>query len=420
MNQSDADNAAQEQEFATMWENMGDTYDYVSPARGDVRKGVVISARSNEILIDIGAKQDAIVSSRDLENMSREEIEAITPGKEVNVYIVRADDREEQLVVSIRLARAYEDWDRAQEVMDSGGIVEAQVISHNKGGLVVSFGNLQGFVPMSQIANLSQRTGGDTTPEGLASLVGEELALKVIEVNRRRRRLILSERSARREWRAAQRDRLMEEIKEGDIRTGTVSSLRDFGAFVDLGGADGLVHISELSWSRVRHPGDLLKVGQTVEVMVLRVDPEAQRIGLSLKRVQPDPWAHIEDKYKIDAIVRGTVTHLVKFGAFVELEPGVEGLIHVSELADAMVEDPSEIVAEGDDLTLRVLGVDAERHQIALSLRGVAQEAQEPEATEASEHAEPSNGDAPETVDGSEAVNDSEVGDREPAMDRDV
>ncbi|MHB1296237.1 MAG: 30S ribosomal protein S1 [Anaerolineae bacterium] len=384
MNQSDADNTPQEQEFAALWEHLGDTYDYVSPARGDVRKGVVMSAGPNEILIDIGAKQDAIVSSRDLEHMSREEIAALTPGKEVNVFIVRADDREEQIVVSVRLARAYEDWDRAQEVMDSGEIVQAEVVSYNKGGLVVAFGNLQGFVPMSQIANLSQRTGGDTTPEGLASLVGEELALKVIEVNRRRRRLILSERGARREWRAAQRERLMSELKEGDIRTGTVSSLRDFGAFVDLGGADGLIHISELSWSRVKHPAELLEVGQTVQVMVLRVDPEAQRIGLSLKRVQPDPWADIDSRYRVDDTVHGKVTHLVKFGAFVELEPGVEGLVHVSELADMMVDDPSEVVAEGEELDLRVLGVDSERHQIALSLRGVPQRhpEQEPEATE--------------------------------------
>jgi len=219
--------------------------------------------------------------------------------------------------------------------------------------------------------------------------VGQELALKVIEVNRHRRRLIFSERAAFREWRAHQRDRLLAEVREGEVRSGIVSSLREFGAFVDLGGMDGLVHLSELSWSRVKHPSAVVKVGQQVEVLVLQVDREAQRIGLSLKRLQADPWTQVGSKYQAGQLVQAVVTHLAKFGAFAELELGVEGLIHISELAERNINDPAEVVTEGEELTLLILDVEPQRQRIGLSLRQVPgktpAEAPEAEAPQPSE-----------------------------------
>ncbi|HHX45523.1 MAG TPA: S1 RNA-binding domain-containing protein [Chloroflexi bacterium] len=358
-----------QEDFATLWESVAAEYDYVHPVRGDIRKGQILSVSRNEVLVDIGAKTDAVVSSRDLETMDPEELAELAPGKEINVYIVRADDREGSLIVSINLARAYEDWIRAQELLESGDIIHITVSGYNKGGLVGAFGSIQGFIPASQITSLRPRGRSEQDGSDLAELVGKELPVKVIEVNRRRRRLILSERAAQREWRAAQRERLLSELREGDVRTGTVSNLCDFGAFVDLGGIDGLVHISELAWEHVNHPRDVLEVGQEVSVEVLRVDQERQRIGLSLKRTQPDPWQSIATRYSAGQVIEGVVTHLAKFGAFVELEPGIEGLVHVSELAEGNVEDPAQIVSEGDRLTVLILEVDANQRRISLSLR---------------------------------------------------
>jgi len=369
MGQSEPNTSLHENDFASLWEVMAETY--ATPGRGDIRKGTIVSKRPGEIILDVGAKQDAVLSSREMQAMRPEEFEALKVGDAFYVRILRADDREDHLVVSIRLGREYEDWERAQKLLESGEIVKCKVIGYNKGGLICVLGTVQGFVPTSQIANFEQRTQGSSQPEGLAQLVGQELALKVIEVNRHRRRLIFSERAAFREWRAHQRDRLLAEIREGEVRSGIVSSLREFGAFVDLGGMDGLIHLSELSWSRVKHPSAVVKVGQQVEVLVLQVDREAQRIGLSLKRLQADPWTQVGSKYQAGQLVQAVVTHLAKFGAFAELEPGVEGLIHISELAEGNVNDPAEVVTEGERLTLLILDVEPQRQRIGLSLRQV-------------------------------------------------
>jgi small subunit ribosomal protein S1 len=360
-------------------------YDYVGPRRGDIRPGLIVSMRPNEIVINLGAKQDAIVASREVQDMPPEALHALKVGDTVNVCVLRVDDREDLIIVSLKIGREYLDWQHAQELLDSGEIVTAKVIQFNKGGVVVAFGTLQGFVPTSQIADLERRTLGSPQPEALARFVGEEFYLKVIEVNRGRRRLILSERLASRERRAQQREALLAEIRVGETRTGTVSSLRDFGAFVDLGGMEGLVHLSELSWSRVKDPHEVLKVGQQVQVQVLRVDQTEQRIALSLKRTQADPWSLASEKYVPGQLAEGMVTHLAKFGAFVELEPGVEGLVHLSELGEGRIEDPAEAVTEGEHHAFLVLAVDKERHRISLSLR----QAPKPEAEEEAPPAPP-------------------------------
>ncbi|MCD6303110.1 MAG: S1 RNA-binding domain-containing protein [Anaerolineae bacterium] len=369
MTEPEAPGTMTTEDFAALWEAVGDEYKTASPERGDILEGTIVHRSGGEILVDVGAKQEALVSSKDISRMSREELSALQIGSVVKVYVLRPVDREGNLLVSINLAKAQEDWITAAELMEEGEAVTVPIESFNKGGLVCRFKSLQGFIPMSQIANLARRTKGVPPPEGLEVFAGGELRVKIIEVNRRRRRLILSERAARREWRAQQREKLLEEIQVGEVRKGIVSSLRDFGAFVDLGGMDGLVHISELSWSHVDHPRDVLDVAQEIEVKVIRVDRERERIGLSLKELQPDPWVMAEMRFPVGSVVTGVVTHLVDFGAFAEIEPGIEGLVHISELADGTINAPSDVVSEGDELTLLVLNVDSTKHHLGLSLR---------------------------------------------------
>lgn len=371
MSSTDLGSGLGDQDFATLWAEMGETFGYVNPQRGDIRRGVVMSSRRDQVLIDIGAKHDAMLAYRELQELFPDELVKLQVGAEVNVYVLRLDDRTDTLLVSLKQAAEYEHWLDAQALLDSGEIVQLTVTGYNKGGLVCQYGPLQGFIPASQVSELGRRVRHDAQTDALAQFVGQEMPLKVIEVNRRRRRLIFSQRLAVREWRAQQRERLFGELQVGQVREGTVSNLCDFGAFVDLGGLDGLVHLSELSWARVRHPGEVLSVGETVRVMVLNVDQDRQRVGLSLKRTMVDPWVTIEERFVVGQSTQGIVSHIVDFGAFVELEPGVEGLIHISELAYGDVGDANSVVTEGEQLTVLVLGVDAERHRMSLSLRQV-------------------------------------------------
>lgn len=376
MSQVDGDSVRDDQDFATLWEQMGGDYAYLNPTRGDIRQGVILSVRPDEVLVDIGAKQDASVALRELQTMDADEWQQFVVGRVVDVYVLRFDPDQDSLIVSLRLARENQEWQRLQEMMDSGEILTARVTGYNKGGLVCAVGNLQGFVPASQLANLARRNRDESESDALPQYVGEELPLKVIEVNRRRRRLILSERAAVREWRVKQRERLLSELRVGGIYTGRVSNLCDFGAFVDLGGIDGLVHLSELSWSRVNHPAEALRVGQEVQVLVLNMDLERQRVGLSIKRTQADPWLTASERYPVGRLVTGVVTHMVDFGVFVALEPGIEGLVHTSELAAGNIANPASVVSEGQELTLLVLSVEPERRRVSLSLRQVPSEAE--------------------------------------------
>ncbi len=357
--------------LSPMWEFLSEEYDYVRPRRGDIRDGVVMRIEPDKIVVDIGAKKEGIVPSTDLERLGKEALAEIEVGDKVLVYVLNPENRDGDIILSLNLARLMKDWLRAEELYESGEIFEAEVAGYNKGGLLVPFGSIRGFVPASQIVDLAGRAEGSSKIERLAGMVGETLRLKVIEVDRYRRRLILSERAAQRQWRRLQREKLLQELKEGDIRHGVVSNLCDFGAFVDLGGADGLIHISELSWDRVKHPRELLKVGDEIDVYVLRVDRERKRIGLSLKRLQPDPWTLVEEKYKVGQLVEGTITNVVDFGAFARIEGGIEGLIHISELAEGSIFRPQDVVKEGDTLTLRIIGIDAANRRMALSLRQV-------------------------------------------------
>jgi small subunit ribosomal protein S1 len=362
-----------------MSEAILDEYDFDRPKRGDIRRGVVLSVEPNEILVDIGTKRECVIAASDCQKLGGEAIAALQQGQEVSVYIVKPESREGNLIGSLYLAQVENDWARAEALEKKGEVFEGRVSGQNRGGLLVPFGRLRGFVPASHLGGASEDS---RDPGTLSQWIGQTLPFKVIEVNRRRNRLILSYRAARRQWRSLQKKSLLETLGEGDVRRGTVSSLASFGAFVNLGGADGLIHVSEMAWYRVEHPSELLQVGQEIEVYILRVDSERGRIGLSLRRLQPDPWTLVEQKYAPGQTVEGTITKLVDFGAFVELERGIEGLIHITELADPVPVRPDAVVLPGDRCLLRVLRVDARSRRIGLSLRAV--EPGEIEAWEAS------------------------------------
>ena len=346
------------------------------PVRGETIKGSIVSVDRSQVVVDIGCKSEGIVTERDLERLDAEYRESLQVGDEVFVYVIRTADRQGNIILSLARAQLESDWQKAAKLFESAEILEGCAIGCNKGGLIVHVGRVRGFLPASLIASirLPRAANDEERQEQLGQLVGEKLRFKIIEIDRRRNRLILSERAAMREWRQARKERLLEELQEGEVRQGVVSSLCDFGAFVDLGGADGLVHLSELSWRRIRHPRQVLEVGDKVDVYVLGVDRERRRIALSIKRVQPDPWSTVEERFRVGQLVAGTITKITDFGAFARLDADIEGLIHISELSDERIEHPREVVEEEQELTLRVIRVEPARHRLGLSLRRVKDE----------------------------------------------
>lgn len=344
------------------------------PKAGDIRQGEVIEHLKNAILVDIGAKSEGIISGSELDALDDETRDLLAVGNEVNVYVVDPEDDEGNIILSFAKAAEEEDWQMVDDLAQNGETYQGKVVGHNKGGLLVQVGQLRGFMPISQLANSRNFDRERSTPDQLRVMVGKPITAKVIEVDRSRNRLILSERAAMKERRAEQRERLLTELEQGDIRQGRVVNLTDFGAFVDIGGLEGLVHISELSWKRVNDPRDVLQHGQEVEVYVLDVDQERQRVALSLKRLETDPWTIVDQLYEEGQLVEAAVTKLAQFGAFARIADDyeLEGLIHISELSDDRVNHPREVVQPGQTLTLRIIRVDPEQRQIGLSLKQVA------------------------------------------------
>ena len=344
------------------------SHDYKSLKYGDVMDGVIMHLDREEILVDIGSKSEGIVPSREYSSLTSEEKQALNVGDTILVFVVQPENQEGHAVVSIDRARQEKSWRRLQELHEANEVIEAEVTNYNKGGLLVNLDGVRGFVPASQVTEIR---GGDEASKqaDMARLIGTSLPLKVIEINRHRNRLILSERQAVQERRDVMKERLIEELSEGEVRKGRVSSICDFGAFVDIGGADGLVHLSELSWSRVRHPSEVLRVGQEVDVYVLGINAQEKKIALSIKRTQAEPWSRVAAAYEVGQLVRGTVTQLANFGAFARIEDGIEGLIHVSDLVDDRVTHPKQVVTEGDELLLRIIRIDPQRRRMGLSLR---------------------------------------------------
>lgn len=340
------------------------------PQTGEIRNGIIVDKRPNEVLVDIGFKSEGIVSGREIERVG-DYFSSLQVGDTIPVFVMR-EDREGTVQLSISRALAEKDWDTAEELMKSQAIFDAVVESFNRGGVIVKLGQVRGFVPASQLVSGVLAAAGmdESSEERWSSLNGQGLKLKVIDIDRKRNRLILSERLAMREWRRKQKEQLLDSLKEGDIYDGVISSIADFGAFVDLGGADGLIHLSELSWNRVNHPGEVVKVGDKVKVQILSIDTERRRIGLSMRRLAPQPWEVVNQTYDVGQVVRGRITKLVNFGAFARIgDTGVEGLIHISELSERRVNHPKEVVNEGEEYDLRIIRIDSDKRRLGLSLK---------------------------------------------------
>jgi small subunit ribosomal protein S1 len=345
------------------------------PQRGEIREGTIARITHSEILVDVGAKSEGIITGRELDFLDAATQQSLAVGQTLLVYVLDPEDYNGNIQLSLTKAREEKDWREAEALLASQEAFSGAIAGFNKGGIIVKLGNVRGFIPASQLGLARRRRseGGETPEQKWAKMVGETTQVKVIEVDRSRNRLILSERAAAKESREAQKDKLLAEIKVGETRKGHVISLADFGAFIDIGGADGLVHLSEMAWKRIAHPSEVLKVGQEVEVVVLNVERERKRIGLSLKRREDDPWQAIQKKFQIGQLVTGTITKLTKFGAFARIDGAdeFEGLIHVSELAEGHIDHPRDAVSEGQTLTLRVVKVDPQQRRIGLSLKRV-------------------------------------------------
>ncbi len=343
------------------------------PQPGEIRTGVVASISPTQILVSVGAKSEGVITGRELESIPDEERAALQAGQEILVYVLNAEDDSGNVILSYTRAKEQKGWAEVEKMLEDSETYEGKVDGFNKGGIIVPVHGLRGFVPASQLG-ISRRMAvtGDTPDQRYAKMIGEPINVRVIEVDRKRRRLILSERAASSETRQSIKERVIESLKEGEIYAGKVTSLADFGAFVNVNGADGLVHLSEISWDRVQHPSEVLEVGQEVQVKVINIDRDKRRIGLSIRALQNDPWQKKVEKFRVGQLAEGVITRLTKFGAFARLEGDLEGLIHISEISENRIEHPKEAgLHEGDVVTLRIIRIDPDQRRIGLSLRKV-------------------------------------------------
>ncbi len=364
-----------ESQTAVHPETQVETQDEPPLKRGQMIEGEVVATTPLEITCTLGEGLVGVIPSHELERMQRRVLEEeLQIGKKLLVYVINPRDHQGRILLSVNRALEEQDWQRAREYMREGRNYESHIAGYNKGGLIVRFGYLRGFVPLSQIAEARQlRANSEANEELWQQLVNQPIQVKVIEVNRKRSRLVLSERAANREQQEKRKAELLGELKVGDVRKGIVTSVADFGIFVDLGGVEGLVHNSELSWNHIKHARDRFKRGQEVTVEVISIDRERQRIGLSIKRQEADPWDEVAMRYVNGQLVRATITKLTKFGAFAQLidTPKSEGLIHISELSDGRVEHPREVLQPGERLTLRIIRIDIRNRRLGLSLKRV-------------------------------------------------
>ena len=356
---------------------------------------------SDGILVSVGHKSEGVVPQREMRTVTPKTAALYQVGETIQVLVLDASYSEGGALLSIDKARGEASWGILEELVESGGTVEAMITGYNRGGAVVDVDGLQAFIPLSQTII----TTGADQETGLAARVGETITVKVLEVNRRRNRAVLSERAAHREQREGVKDQLLDNLQEGETRHGRVTGVSSFGAFVDLGGADGLIHISEMSWSPVASVDEVVAVGQEVDVYVLRVDRETRRIALSLRRLQPTPWEKVGGQLQLDQLVTGTITKLADFGAFARVEDSIEGLIHISELTERHIRHPKEVVDVGDTMTLKIVSLDPERHRLGLSLK----QAQADETP--TEYRDPDPVPSGETLFAEVVIGDAPVGD---------
>ena len=325
-------------------------------AAGNIVKGVIIEVRPKEVLVDIGYKSEGVISGNEFED-----IKTVKVNDEIDVLIEKLEDKEGMVVLSKEKAEFKKNWERILTICNEGGTIAGKVKAIVKGGLLVNIG-VEAFLPASQI--------DVTTPKNLAQYVGNAYDFKVVKINQERQNIVLSRRELIEQERTERRQKLLTEMTPGDIRKGTVKNITDFGAFIDLNGIDGLLHITDMSWGRVGHPSEILKVGQDIDVVVLDINREKERVSLGLKQKLANPWDTIEQKYPVGAKVKGKVVNLVPYGAFVELEPGVEGLVHVTELSwTKRIAKPSDVLKPEQEIEAVVLGINREEQKISLGLR---------------------------------------------------
>lgn len=345
------------------------------PSAGELRPGHVVAVRNNEILVDIGAKSEGVIPVQEISGLDAATRALLQEGAEVNVVVMDPEDSHGNIIVSYAKAEEERDWVYANELLESQDTLTSEIVGYNRGGVLARLGQLRGFIPNSQLRREHlQDVDFENRGEALENLIGNVVTVKVIEVDRDRNRLIMSEQAASREIRRAKRAEVMSSIEEGDVIEGKVVNLADFGVFVDIGGVEGLVHLSELSWKRVQNAAELVQKGDRVKVQVLNVDQDRQRVALSIKRVGSDPWTQIEELYRVGQLVEVEITRLTKFGAFARIEDDyqLEGLIHISELAEDRIEQARDVVKPGDKVTVRIIRLDPDQRQIGLSVRAVA------------------------------------------------
>jgi small subunit ribosomal protein S1 len=352
---------------------MADLLDQYLPSkilrRGEIIDGKVMSRKPEGMLVDIGYKSEGFVPTKEMRSIMGEAADELAVGDEIIAYVINPEGSEGSSIMSIDRARGEQGWRILEKAMESNDTCKGVITGSNRGGAVVESEGVQGFIPLSQLVGPARELyvpGGEPPKEGF---IGMEVEFKIIELNRRRNRAIFSERAALQAWKQIQKMRLVQELTEGEIRRGRVTGISNFGAFVDLGGADGLIHISELSWEPVKSPDEIVTVGTEIDVFVLRIDRENLKIALSLRRLQPEPWDEIETKFSVGQVVTGTVTKLANFGAFARIDRGIEGLIHISELAHQVIKHPRDVVNEGDELQLKIIRIEPERRRLGLSLK---------------------------------------------------
>ena len=346
------------------------------PKKGELKTGEIISHFGNTVMIDIGAKSEGLINPREVDGLDKEIKSSLKPGTEIQVVVVEPEDSDGNIIVSYVEAQVEGDWDTAEGILNDKETATVKVVGNNRGGLLVKMNNLQGFLPLSQIAPATAGNVGDINSIA-GKLKHQELTVRILEVDRNRERLIFSEKAVSAGMASEKRKELMEALNEGDVRDGKVVHITDFGAFVEIGdGLQGLVHLSELSWKRIKKPADVVTLGDEVQVSVLQVDMEKDRIALSVKALEKDPWDNIGSLYKEGQLVEAKITKLQPYGAFARLddEYGIQGLIHISELSADRIEKPNDILRKGEVVTARVIRIDPERHQIGLSIKQVSSE----------------------------------------------
>ncbi len=405
----------EENEGMDSFQDLLDAYDYDMPKRGQLLEGIIVQANDDEVILDVGLKHDAIVPRDDLERLDDETRSTLVSGADVSVFVVNPQNTNGDLIVSVYRALSLEDWEKARQLLEEDAIIDAEVVDTNRGGLLVQFGRLRGFVPQSLTGNPSR----SPSARSKRAMVGKMLNLKVIEVNQQRNRLVFSEKAALED---ARKDKI-QELEVGQTLIGRVVSLVDYGAFVDIGGIDGLIHISKLDWQHVTHPKEVLAVGDEVEIQIDDIDIERERISLNRKVLLPSPWETLTSRYSTGQLATGTVTNVVDFGVFVEIESNIEGLVHISEMSN-FGSDPYKLVRKGDEIPVRIISIEPERQRIGLSMdkvtadeqrewlsnRGRDEEEEEvlAEEVEAEVHEEESAAEA-EEVPETEAVAEEEV-----------